>query len=133
MCDEMERSLHDALCVVKRVLESKSVVPGGGAVEAALSIYLENYATSMVSLDFHLLGFLHGSTCSNCSACISFSFNQGSREQLAIAEFARSLLVIPKTLAVNAAQDSTDLVAKLRAFHNEAQVNPERKNLKWWV
>lgn len=50
MCDEMERSLHDALCVVKRVLESKSVVPGGGAVEAALSIYLENYATSMVRL-----------------------------------------------------------------------------------
>lgn len=49
MCDEMERSLHDALCVVKRVLESKSVVTGGGAVEAALSIYLENYATSMVS------------------------------------------------------------------------------------
>ncbi|PIO13676.1 hypothetical protein AB205_0159140, partial [Aquarana catesbeiana] len=47
MCDEMERSVHDALCVVKRVLESKSVVPGGGAVEAALSIYLENYATSM--------------------------------------------------------------------------------------
>uniref|UniRef100_A0A8D2DJS5 T-complex protein 1 subunit alpha n=1 Tax=Sciurus vulgaris TaxID=55149 RepID=A0A8D2DJS5_SCIVU len=47
MCDEMEHSLHDALCVVKRVLESKSVVPGGGAVEAALSIYLENYATSM--------------------------------------------------------------------------------------
>ncbi|XP_072907761.1 T-complex protein 1 subunit alpha [Hemitrygon akajei] len=102
MCDEMERSLHDALCVVKRVLESKSIVPGGGAVEAALSIYLENYATSL-----------------------------GSREQLAIAEFARALLVIPKTLAVNAAQDSTDLVAKLRAFHNEAQVNPERKKLKW--
>uniref|UniRef100_A0A8C3LJU2 T-complex protein 1 subunit alpha n=2 Tax=Chrysolophus pictus TaxID=9089 RepID=A0A8C3LJU2_CHRPC len=104
MCDEMERSIHDALCVVKRVLESKSVVPGGGAVEAALSIYLENYATSM-----------------------------GSREQLAIAEFARSLLIIPNTLAVNAAQDATDLVAKLRAFHNEAQVNPDRKNLKWQV
>ncbi|KAI6071433.1 T-complex protein 1 subunit alpha isoform X1 [Aix galericulata] len=84
MCDEMERSIHDALCVVKRVLESKSVVPGGGAVEAALSIYLENYATSM-----------------------------GSREQLAIAEFARSLLIIPNTLAVNAAQDATDLVAKI--------------------
>ena len=48
MCDEMERSVHDALCVVKRVLESKKVVPGGGAVEAALSIYLENYATSLV-------------------------------------------------------------------------------------
>ncbi len=62
MCDEMERSLHDALCVVKRVLESKSVVPGGGAVEAALSIYLENYATSMVRTLFHScwgLYFLH--------------------------------------------------------------------------
>ncbi|KAF6116544.1 t-complex 1 [Phyllostomus discolor] len=93
------RGANDFMC---DEMESKSVVPGGGAVEAALSIYLENYATSM-----------------------------GSREQLAIAEFARSLLVIPNTLAVNAAQDSTDLVAKLRAFHNEAQVNPERKNLKW--
>ena len=49
MVDEMERSVHDALCVVKRVLESKSVVPGGGAVETALSIYLENFATSLVS------------------------------------------------------------------------------------
>ena len=48
-CDEMERSVHDALCVVKRVLESKSVVAGGGAVEAALSIYLENFATTLVS------------------------------------------------------------------------------------
>lgn len=44
----MERALHDALCVVKSVLESKSLVPGGGAVEAALSIYLENFATSLV-------------------------------------------------------------------------------------
>ncbi|KAK6480241.1 T-complex protein 1 subunit alpha-like isoform X1 [Huso huso] len=102
MCDEMERSVHDALCVVRRVMEAKSIVVGGGAVEAALSIYLENFATTM-----------------------------GSREQLAIAEFAHSLLVIPKTLAVNAAQDATDLVAKLRAFHNQAQINPESKHFKW--
>ena len=47
--DEMERSLHDALCVVKRVLEYNEVVPGGGAVETALSVYLENFATSIVS------------------------------------------------------------------------------------
>lgn len=47
-CDEMERSVHDALCVVKRVLESKNIVAGGGCVEAALSIYLENFATSLV-------------------------------------------------------------------------------------
>ena len=50
MLDEMERSVHDAICVVKRVLESKTIVPGGGAVEAALSIYLENFATSLVSI-----------------------------------------------------------------------------------
>ena len=55
MCDEMERSVHDALCVVKRVLESKSVVPGGGAVEAALSIYLENFASSLVSSVSHAI------------------------------------------------------------------------------
>jgi T-complex protein 1 subunit alpha len=53
MLDEMERSLHDSLCVVKRTLESNSVVPGGGSVESALSIYLENFATSLVSR--HLL------------------------------------------------------------------------------
>ena len=49
MVDEMERSVHDALCVVKRVLESQQVVAGGGAVEAALSIFLETLATSIVS------------------------------------------------------------------------------------
>lgn len=49
---------------------------------------------------------------------------QGSREQLAIAEFAAALLTIPKTLSINAAKDSTDLVAKLRAYHNAAQNAP---------
>lgn len=102
MVDEMERSVHDALCVVRRVLESKSVVAGGGAVEAALSIYLENFATSLAS-----------------------------REQLAIAEFAQSLLVIPKQLSNNAAQDSTDLVAKLRAFHNTSQTQADHKDLRY--
>ncbi|XP_063991554.1 T-complex protein 1 subunit alpha [Diachasmimorpha longicaudata] len=101
-CDEMERSVHDALCVVKRVLESKNVVPGGGCVEAALSIYLENFAMSL-----------------------------SSREQLAIAEFARSLLVIPKTLAVNAAQDAIHLVAKLRAYHNFSQTSSDTGDFKW--
>jgi len=105
MLDEMERSMHDILCAVKRTLESNAVVPGGGAVESALSIYLENFAHTL-----------------------------GSREQLAIAEFANALLVIPKTLAVNAAKDSTELVAKLRAYHNAAQnAEPDspKKLLKW--
>merc|ERR1719359_2684310 len=49
MLDEVHRSLHDAMCAVKRTLESSNVVPGGGSVEAALSIYLENYATTLGS------------------------------------------------------------------------------------
>jgi T-complex protein 1 subunit alpha len=47
--DEMERSVHDSLSAVKRTLESGKVVPGGGAVETALHIYLEEWATSVVS------------------------------------------------------------------------------------
>lgn len=50
MLDEMERSVHDALCVVQRVLESKKLVAGGGAVEAALNVYLEAFATTLVML-----------------------------------------------------------------------------------
>jgi T-complex protein 1 subunit alpha len=100
MLEEMERSMHDALSIVKRTLESNAVVPGGGAVEAALSIYLEKFATTL-----------------------------GSREQLAIAEFAEALLVIPKTLAVNAGFDSTDLVAKLRSHHYLAHTDPNKKEL----
>jgi len=45
--DEIERSLHDSLCVVKRVLESNSLVAGGGAVEVALSIFLDDFARTM--------------------------------------------------------------------------------------
>lgn len=50
LLDEMERAMHDSLCAIKRTLESGSVVPGGGAVETALSIYLENFATTLVRL-----------------------------------------------------------------------------------
>lgn len=103
--DEMERSIHDSLCVVKRTLESGTVVPGGGAVECALNIFLENFATTV-----------------------------GSREQLAIAEFAAALLVIPKTLAVNAAKVASDLIAKLRSYHAASQqvsdADVKRKNYK---
>lgn len=102
--DEIERSVHDSLCVVKRVLESNAVVAGGGAVEVALSIFLDDFARTL-----------------------------GSREQLAIAEFSESLLVIPKTLAINAAKDATDLIAKLRVFHNASQKSDDepKKELKY--
>ena len=96
LLDEVDRSLHDAFCIVKRVLESGKVVPGGGAVEAALSVHLERYGRT-----------------------------REGREQLAIAEFADALLVIPKTLAVNAAKDAIDLVAQLRAKHVDCEYHKE--------
>ncbi|KRY23659.1 T-complex protein 1 subunit alpha [Trichinella patagoniensis] len=94
MLDEMERSVHDALCALKRVLESGKVVVGGGTVETAISVYLENFANSL-----------------------------SSRELLAVAEFASALMVIPRTLAVNSGEDCSDLIAKLRAYHNGYYMN----------
>ncbi|KAL3090839.1 hypothetical protein niasHS_007214 [Heterodera schachtii] len=102
MLEEMERSVHDVLSVVKRVLEGKKLVVGGGAVETALNVYLENFALNLTS-----------------------------REQLAVAAFADSLLVIPKTLATNAAQDAISLLAKLRAFHNRSQTDKKFEHMKW--
>jgi len=94
MLDEMDRALHDSLCVVKRMLESNTLVPGGGAVEAALSVHLEEYARTL-----------------------------DTREQLAVQQYADALLVIPKTLAVNGAKDASELTAKLRSAHARSQVS----------
>ena len=47
MLDEVDRSVHDAICVMKRTLESGYVVPGGGACEVALSIALDKYAKTL--------------------------------------------------------------------------------------
>ena len=102
MLDEVERSVHDAICAVKRVLESRSVLVGGGAVESALSIYLDDFARTL-----------------------------GSKEQLAISEFAESLLTIPKTLALNAAQDASELVAKLKMYHAASQTSSEAKKKEY--
>jgi chaperonin GroEL (HSP60 family) len=94
-------------------------------VEAGLSVYLENFATSLGSRVA-----CHSLACSQLSALLmlncyfvgggaveaglsvyleNFATSLGSREQLAIAEFADALLVIPKTLAVNAAKVRLDI------------------------
>jgi T-complex protein 1 subunit alpha len=101
MLDEIERSVHDALCSVKRVLESNSLLIGGGAVEVATSVYLDDFARTI-----------------------------SSREQLAIAEFAEALNVIPKILAINAAKDASDLLAKLRSVHKESQKLKDENSAK---
>ncbi|CAM6066808.1 unnamed protein product [Sphagnum tenellum] len=92
MLDEMECSIHDSLSIVQWTLESNMVVAGGGAAEAALCVYLENLATTL-----------------------------GSREQLAVVEFALALLIIPK--------DATELVAKLCAYHRNAQTKADKQHL----
>jgi len=99
MLDEIDRSLHDSLCVVKRTIESGHVVAGGGAVEVALNIYLENFASKI-----------------------------SSKEQIAISEFAEALLVIPKILCCNAVQDAAELVSKLRVLHNASQNKADSEN-----
>merc|ERR1712196_650865 len=44
---------------------------------------------------------------------------------------AQALLVIPKTLASNAAQDAIELTAKLCAIHNQSQNDPEKRHLQF--
>eukprot|EP00501_MAST-03F_sp_TOSAG23-6_P001362 GSMAST32.ASY1.ANO1.1414.1 assembled CDS len=105
MLDEVERSLHDSLMVVKRTMESKKIVAGSGAVEAACSVHLED--------------------------SLLLSTPLGTREQLAVQEFSEALLVIPKTLAVNATQDASELVAKLRAMHSLSQQESSKSSFMY--
>jgi len=88
--DEVERALHDALCVVRDVVEDQRLVGGGGAPELETAIQLREYASSL-----------------------------GGREQLAVEIFADSLDIIPKTLAENAGLDQIDILMKLRAAHQK--------------
>ena len=90
MVDEAERALHDALCVVRDVVEKPKIVAGGGAVETELAKRLREYAREI-----------------------------GGREQLAIEAFADALEVVPKTLAENAGLDSLDVMVSLRAEHEK--------------
>jgi len=106
MLDESSRSVHDALCAVSRTLESNSVVPGGGAVEVALSLHLEDYAMT-----------------------------SDSYEQQAISAFAEALLTVPKTLAMNAALDAVDLLSTLRVRHyasQKEQQDSKKADYRWF-
>ncbi|MHA1444370.1 MAG: thermosome subunit alpha, partial [Candidatus Hodarchaeales archaeon] len=86
--DEAERSIHDAICVVRNVLEDKKVVAGGGAPEAYVSRKLHKFAESLIG-----------------------------REQLAVQAFANALEIIPRTLAENAGLDPIDIIVALRNEH----------------
>ena len=86
--DEVDRAIHDALCVVRDVVEDQKIVGGGGAPEIETAIQLRKYAQTL-----------------------------GGREQLAVEVFADTLDIIPKTLAENAGLDQIDVLMKLRAAH----------------
>src|SRR6059036_1598247 len=93
--DEAERSLHDALCVVRNALEDGKIVAGGGAPEAELAKRLREYAVKV-----------------------------GGREQLAIEAFAESPEAVPTTLAANARLDPIDVLVELRSKHEQSGTNP---------
>ncbi|KAH0576426.1 TCP-1 chaperonin subunit alpha [Spironucleus salmonicida] len=99
--DEIERSIHDALCAVSRTLESGNVVPGGGCVETALSVYLEEYAKTIEG-----------------------------KEQVAVSTFAKCLMIIPRQLSINSALDAVELVSQLKANHAISQRKETEQSIK---
>jgi len=91
--DEAERSLHDALCVVRDIVEEPKVLAGGGAPELEISRELKKYAETLPG-----------------------------REQLAVKSFAEALEAVPITLAENAGLDPIDIISELRARHEKGEI-----------
>ncbi|XP_022360112.1 T-complex protein 1 subunit eta isoform X2 [Enhydra lutris kenyoni] len=86
--DETERSLHDAIMIVRRAIKNDSVVAGGGAIEMELSKYLRDYSRTIPG-----------------------------KQQLLIGAYAKALEIIPRQLCDNAGFDATNILNKLRARH----------------
>ena len=91
--DEAERSLHDALCVVRDVVEEPKIVAGGGSPEMEISKIVMEYAETLPG-----------------------------REQLAAMRFAEAFEAVPTTLAENAGLDPIDIISELRARHEKGEV-----------
>lgn len=91
---EVERSLHDAIMIVKRAIQNKYIVAGGGAVEMEISAYLHQFADNKI-LD---------------------------KQQPIIKSFAKALEVIPRQLCDNAGFDATDILNKLRVEHARGNI-----------
>jgi len=90
--EESARSLHDAIMIVKRCTQHRTVVGGGGAIEMELSRYLKHYAKSI-----------------------------GDKTQLIVSAFARAFECIPRYLAINAGFDSLNIVTELRYNHAQGK------------
>ncbi|MCP8311046.1 MAG: TCP-1/cpn60 chaperonin family protein [Candidatus Methylarchaceae archaeon HK01M] len=90
--DEAERSVHDAICVTRDVMQKPAIVAGGGAPEAQIAYELQEWSHTL-----------------------------SGREQLAVQKFAESIEIIPLTLAENAGLDLIDTQVELRAKHGQGQ------------
>ncbi|XP_012283542.1 T-complex protein 1 subunit eta [Orussus abietinus] len=88
--EETERSLHDAIMIVRRMIKNDAVVAGGGAIEMELSRTLRDYSRTIAG-----------------------------KEQLLIGAIARALEVIPRQLCDNAGFDATNILNKLRQKHHQ--------------
>lgn len=88
--DEVDRSMHDALMVVKDVLQKPGIVAGGGAPEAFVSRKLRAWASSV-----------------------------SGRQHYAILAYADALESIPIALAENAGMDIIDSIAGLHSRQSE--------------
>ncbi|XP_073467256.1 T-complex protein 1 subunit eta [Aquarana catesbeiana] len=91
--EETERSLHDAIMIVRRAIKNDSVVAGGGAIEMELSKYLRDYSRTIPG-----------------------------KQQLLIGSYAKALEIIPRQLCDNAGFDATNILNKLRAKHAQGGV-----------
>lgn len=92
MNKEAERSIHDALCVVRDLIREPKILAGGGAPELEMAMALRKYAET-----------------------------QSGREQLAVKAFAEALEVIPTTLAENAGLEPIDVISELRTRHEKGE------------
>lgn len=90
---EVERSLHDAIMIVKRAIKNQTIVAGGGACEMEISAYLHGFADK----------------------------NIGNKQQSIIKSFAKALEIIPRQLSDNAGFDATDLLNRLRVAHRKGE------------
>lgn len=84
--DEADRSMHDALMVVKDVIEKPRIVYGGGAPEAFIALKLRDWSKSL-----------------------------SGRDQLAVEKFADAMESIPLALARNAGMNPIDTITQLRS------------------
>ncbi|KAL1577305.1 T-complex protein 1 subunit delta [Candida albicans P57072] len=90
--DETERSLHDALCVIRCLVKQQALIAGGGAPEIEVSRQLMKEANKLSGV-----------------------------EQFVYKEFAQALEVIPTTLAENAGLNPINVVTDLRNRHENGE------------